>query len=291
MEERFDNLPQIQLLELNHLEENKGQMKGLPANPRTIDDPRFKLLKESITESPQFLKYNPLKVYQHEENRYIVIGGNMRFRALSELGFRFVPCIIFPTGTEYETLKKYVILDNSGFGAWDWNALNNDADWSKQQLASWGVELPDDWNTNDDDDNQPQSGSESYSRKVIAPTYEPSGKCPSFREMYDTTKRDTLITEIEKADIPDEVREFLREAARRHTVFNYEKIADYYAQAPAKIQDLMERSALVIIDFDKAIEGGYITMTKDLANAYRIERGITDEEELNESDISEDYEE
>lgn len=291
MEERFDNLPQIQLLELNHLEENKGQMKGLPANPRTIEDPRYELLKESITESPQFLKYNPLKVYPLDGGRHIVIGGNMRFRALTDLGFRFVPCIVFPIGTDYETLKKYVILDNAGFGAWDWNALKNDAEWSAQQLTSWGVELPEDWDTDSSDGNQSQSDNENYSRKVIAPTYEPSDKCPTFHEMYDTTKRDTLISEIEKADIPDEVREFLREAARRHTVFNYEKIADYYAQAPAKIQDLMERSALVIIDFDKAIEGGYITMTKDLANAYRIERGITDEEELTESDISEDYEE
>lgn len=53
----------------------------------------------------------------------------------------------------------------------------------------------------------------------------------------------------------------------------------------------MERSALVIIDFDKAIEGGYITLTKDLANAYRIERNITDEDPLTESDISDDYDE
>lgn len=228
-------------------------------------------------------------MYPLNESKYIIIGGNMRFLALTKLGFKFIPCIIFPEETSTETLKKYVILDNSGFGAWDWNALKN-ADWDSNQLQSWGVELPEDWDT-DGADNQQQSGEESYSRKVIAPTYEPSGKTPTFREMYDTTKRDALISDIEKADIPDEDKEFLREAARRHTVFNYEKIADYYAQAPAKIQDLMERSALVIIDFDKAIEGGYITMTKDLANAYRTERNITDEEELTESDISDDYDE
>jgi uncharacterized protein YcaQ len=109
--------------------------------------------------------------------------------------------------------------------------------------------------------------------------------------MYDTTKRDALLHEIEKANLPDEVREFLRQAAARHTVFNYAKIADYYAQASPKIQALMEQSALVIIDFDKAIENGFITMTKDLANAYRIERGITDEAALTENDISEDYDE
>lgn len=289
MKSSLNNLPQIQAIAINALEANAGQMDGLPANPRKIEDPRFELLVESIKNSPEFLNYNPLKVYTLESGKFIVIGGNMRFLALTKLGFKLIPCIIIPEDTPTEKLKEYVVLDNSGFGAWDWGKLKADG-WDAQQLTSWGVELPDSWNTADADASN-QSGEENYSRKVVAPTYEPSGKTPTFGEMYDTTKRDALITEIEKSDIPDEVREFLREAARRHTVFNYEKIADYYAQAPAKIQELMERSALVIIDFDKAIEGGYITMTKDLANAYRIERNITDEDELSESDISDDYDE
>ena len=289
MKSSLNNLPQIQAIAINALEANAGQMDGLPANPRKIEDPRFELLVESIKNSPEFLNYNPLKVYPLESGKFIVIGGNMRFLALTKLGFKLIPCIIIPEDTPTEKLKEYVVLDNSGFGAWDWGKLKADG-WNAQQLTSWGVELPDSWNTADADASN-QSGEENYSRKVVAPTYEPSGKTPTFGEMYDTTKRDALITEIEKSDIPDEVREFLREAARRHTVFNYEKIADYYAQAPAKIQELMERSALVIIDFDKAIEGGYITMTKDLANAYRIERNITDEDELSESDISDDYDE
>ncbi|EEP88958.1 transcriptional regulator, partial [Yersinia kristensenii ATCC 33638] len=37
-------------------------------------------------------------------------------------------------------------------------------------------------------------------------------------------------------------------AAERHTIFNFSKIADYYAHAPADIQALFEQSALVIID-------------------------------------------
>lgn len=289
MKSSLSNLPQIQAISIDALEANTGQMIGLPANPRKIEDPRFELLVESIKNSPEFLNYNPLKVYPLENGNYIVIGGNMRFLALIKLGFKMIPCIIFPKDTPIEKLKEYVVLDNSGFGAWDWEMLKSD-DWDAQQLTSWGVELPDSWDTEDADANN-QSSDENYSRKVVAPTYEPSGKTPTFGEMYDTTKRDALISEIEKADVPDEVREFLREAARRHTVFNYEKIADFYAQAPAKIQELMEHSALVIIDFDKAIEGGYITMTKDLANAYRIERNITDEDELSESDISDDYDE
>ena len=236
------------------------------------------------------LKYNPLKVYQLESGNYIILGGNMRFRALTEIGYKLVPAVVIDPNTPNEKLKAYAILDNNGFGVWDWGKLKS-GDWDAKQLQTWGVELPDNWDTSAVDAENAQAQNESYSRKVIAPTYEPSGHTPSFGEMYDTTKRDALLHEIEKANLPDEVREFLRQAAARHTVFNYAKIADYYAQASPKIQALMEQSALVIIDFDKAIENGFTTMTKDLANAYRIERGITDEAALTENDISEDYDE
>ncbi len=287
----FNDPPQVRLISIERLEENKGQLAGVPENPRTIQDDKFALLKQAIIDYPEFLKYNPLKVYQLDNGNFIVLCGNMRFLALTEIGIKAIPCVVIDADTPTERLKAYAMLDNSGFGEYDWVKLKN-GDWGDdEQLTAWGVDLPDDWNAPADEDGDDDSGNESYSRKVVAPTYEPSGKMPTFGEMYDATKRDALITEIEKADIPDEVREFLREAARRHTVFNYEKIADYYAQAPAKIQDLMERSALVIIDFDKAIEGGYITLTKDLANAYRIERNITDEDPLTESDISDDYDE
>lgn len=288
----FKNLVQVTLIGIERLEENKGQLPGVPENPRRIEDDKFALLKQDIIDYPEFLKYNPLKVFQLENGNYIILGGNMRFRALSEIGVKAIPCVVFDADTPTDKLKAYAMLDNNGFGEYDWGKLKSGGWGDDEQLTAWGIDLPDDWNVPADGGDEGDNGdNDSYSRKVVAPTYEPSGKMPTFGEMYDTTKRDALITEIDKADIPDEVREFLREAARRHTVFNYAKIADYYAQAPAKIQDLMERSALVIIDFDKAIEGGYITLTKDLANAYRIERDITDEDPLTESDISDDYDE
>lgn len=288
--ENFDDLAQVRLIAIEQLEENIGQLAGVPENPRTIDEDRFALLKQDIIDYPEYLKYNPLKVYQLESGNYIILGGNMRFRALTEIGYKLVPAVVIDPNTPNEKLKAYAILDNNGFGVWDWGKLKS-GDWDAKQLQTWGVELPDNWDTSAVDAENAQAQNESYSRKVIAPTYEPSGHTPSFGEMYDTTKRDALLHEIENANLPDEVREFLRQAAARHTVFNYAKIADYYAQASPKIQALMEQSALVIIDFDKAIENGFITMTKDLANAYRIERGITDEVALTENDISEDYDE
>lgn len=66
---------------------------------------------------------------------------------------------------------------------------------------------------------------------------------------------------------------FLIEATRRHTVFNYEKIADYYSHASKEMQKLMEQSALVIIDFNKAIESGYIKIKDEISNLYLDEHG------------------
>ena len=39
-------------------------------------------------------------------------------------------------------------------------------------------------------------------------------------------------------------------AATRHIVFNYQMLAEFYSQADKKVQELMEESGLVIIDFD-----------------------------------------
>ena len=60
-------------------------------------------------------------------------------------------------------------------------------------------------------------------------------------------------------------------AAYRHTKFNYKNIAEYYAHANKEMQGLMEDSALVIIDFDKAIENGYVKLSEDIANQYKTE--------------------
>jgi hypothetical protein len=66
---------------------------------------------------------------------------------------------------------------------------------------------------------------------------------------------------------------FLVDSARRHTIFNYEKIADYYANASKDMQQMMERSGLVIIDFEKAIEYGYVKICEDIKNQYLEEYG------------------
>ena len=108
-----------------------------------------------------------------------------------------------------------------------------------------------------------------YTRKIVAPTYEPSGKKPVISELLDSTKADELIAEIEQCDVlSEDEKKFLIEAAKRHTVFYFNKIADYYANSEPEVQRLMERSALVIIDFEKAIENGFVQFSKGIAELF-----------------------
>ena len=72
------------------------------------------------------------------------------------------------------------------------------------------------------------------------------------------------MANINKSDVSEEEKKFLRFAASRHIVFNYSKIADYYAHENKEMQELMEQSALVILDIDDAIANGYVKLSKDI---------------------------
>jgi len=74
---------------------------------------------------------------------------------------------------------------------------------------------------------------------------------------------------ITAVDLPDDVRDFLLNAAERHVQFNFQRVADFYAHAGPEVQELMEDSALVVVDFNKAIEGGFVKLTADIEAAFR----------------------
>jgi len=109
-------------------------------------------------------------------------------------------------------------------------------------------------------------GEEKYTAKIEAPIYEIKGEKPSIAELVN--KEQSLALEKEIAankTITKKEKLFLIDAAQRHNVFNYEKIAEFYAHSTPDLQCLMEKSALVIIDFDKAIENGFVEMSQSLA--------------------------
>ncbi len=74
------------------------------------------------------------------EGKHIIIGGNMRFQALKDLGYKTAIVKILPADMTAEKLKAIVIKDNSGFGEWDWDALANE--WEAAQLVDWAVDVP-----------------------------------------------------------------------------------------------------------------------------------------------------
>lgn len=153
----FKDLKAPVALAIDKVEPNTGQLKeqGLPENPRTIRDERFEQLKENIKKYPQFLEKRSLIVYPFSDDKYIIIAGNQRYDALSDLKYKHIPCHILDKNTPIDTLKAYAILDNVNSGQWDWQKLQGE-EWDTDQLNDWGVEcdfLSDDFFVEEDADN------------------------------------------------------------------------------------------------------------------------------------------
>lgn len=130
-----------QTIDISLLELNEGQLEGLPKNPRFIKDERYIALKKSIEDAPELLEARTLLVYPMGNGHYIVIGGNMRLRACRELGFKELPCYVFPEETSVEKLKEYTIKDNVAFGSTYWDSIANE--WDADIVQDWGLVLPD----------------------------------------------------------------------------------------------------------------------------------------------------
>lgn len=108
-------------------------------NPRILKDDKFKKLVQSIKDFPEMLEIRPIVV----NNDMMVLGGNMRLKAIQEIGLKEIPIIKAENLTE-EQQREFLIKDNVGFGEWDWDALAND--WDADELKDWGMDLPADFN-------------------------------------------------------------------------------------------------------------------------------------------------
>lgn len=129
-------------IKISDLVLNTGQIDGLPKNPRFIRNERFELLKKSITDAPEMLDYRRLAVYPFI-GKYVILCGNMRYRACKELGYKEMPCYVLPTETPAKVLREWVVKDNVAFGEIDTELLT---EWDATELQEWGMELPE-WNT------------------------------------------------------------------------------------------------------------------------------------------------
>lgn len=185
----------------------------------------------------------------------IIVAGHTRYKAAKKLGVDVVPCVVADDLSE-DQIRAFRLADNKvgELAEWDIDLLNFELDNIDLDMSDFGFTFGDD----------EKSADNPYTAKIQIPQYEIQGEQPTLDELYDTEKADNLIAEIQLSNVSDLEKEFLIEAAKRHTAFNYKSIAEYYAHANEEMQELMERSALVIIDFDDAIANGYIKLSKSL---------------------------
>lgn len=228
-------------------------------NPRHNED-AVKKVAESIKE---FGFKVPIVI---DENN-VIITGHTRHKAAFLLGMDRIPCIMADDLSE-DQIRAFRLADNkvAEFSTWDFEKLKDEIDLIDMDLAEFGFEKLGDAEREIED-----SITNPYTQKVEIPHYEIKGELPSFGEMVETWKAEGLIEKIERANVTDEERIFLKLAAGRHNIFNYGKIAEYYAHAGAEMQGLMEDSALVIIDFEDAIRRGYVKLSTNIEQLYNEE--------------------
>lgn len=213
--------------------------------------------------------------------RWWLIDGTGRKRMFTKMrdeeGWEIppLPCVEI-LAASYEEACEAVLAASSTFHKMTGQGLREFVEKAKLPIAKLEkfalphIDLPK-WKAEFYDTAEPtEKELELYTKKIVAPIYEPKAvNQPAIEELVDARKTATLLEQIEAAPIPEPVKQFLRLAAQRHTVFDYENIAEYYAHAPKEVQNLMEASALVIIDFRAAIENGFTNLSEKIAEAYR----------------------
>lgn len=125
---------------IKDLRPNKGQIPGVPENPRKWTDLELERLARSMEETPELVEARGCIVYP-QDGKYIVLGGNMRlYAAKNRLRWTEIDCIILPGTTPAEKLKEIAMKDNSSFGQWDLDLIKQD--WAQLDLESWGISIP-----------------------------------------------------------------------------------------------------------------------------------------------------
>jgi len=213
---------------------------------------KVKQIKQVADSIKRFGFAQPLVVDKNNE----LIIGHCRLEASKELGYTEVPVLKMEELSDKE-VKALRLADNKlNESEWDMalvlpelKALDTDL----LRLTGFREDLV----LNPDE--------ERYTKKIVPPVYEPSSQKPLLSELYQNIQETELLEKIKNTPMEQEEAEFLREAVHRLTRFDYKKIADYYANTENEgLKGIMEDLALVIIDYDKAIELGYIKLSNDL---------------------------
>ena len=232
-----------------------------PANVRKHNEKNLHAIMASLK---RFGQQKPIVVGSDN----IVIAGNGTLEAASALGWTELSAV--KTNLTGDEAKAYAIADNrtAELAEWDIESLLEQVGVLEVNAPSLmdavGFSADDIVELNSFVESITEDAENPYTAKIKIPIYEPKNEKPEIAELIDDDKTKSLTHKIMASDIPEEIRQFLIAAATRHTVFNFRKIADFYAHAKPEVQRLMEDSALVIIDFNKAIEDGFVRLNKKM---------------------------
>ena len=202
----------------------------------------------------------------------LVVDGHLRLKAARKVGLKELPVINADDMTDVQ-IKAFRISVNKMADLADWDAPMLGMEFAELKemgfdLALTGFDIQEVGafvRTYD-----PQS--EEYTSKIDTPVYKITGEKPEIKSLFDESVTQTLLANIEASNISPAEKQFLIAGAQRHTVLNFKNIAEYYAHASKEMQLLMEQSALVVIDFNKAIEQGYIELSEDVANQFMVDK-------------------
>ncbi len=243
--------------ELNIVYKPIKELKPYKKNAKKHSKEQVEQIANSIKE---FGFTQPVIIDKHNS----VVAGHGRILGAKKAGLKQVPTVCLEDLTE-EQIKAYRLVDNKlNESEWDDVLLAQELEeLDKEQMKLFGFDFGE----------YVEEEEKKYTMKTNIPQYEIKGEAPSISELVDTSKTKELLHKIKQSNVSEDEKKFLRYGAYRHLCFNYSKIAEYYANADKEMQELMEDSALVIIDFEDAIAKGYVEMSEQVA----LLRGDNDE--------------
>lgn len=224
-------------------------IKPNPNNPRVIKDDKFDKLVKSIKDFPKMMELRPMVI--NSDN--IVLGGNMRLKALKELGYKEVPNEWVKRAEDLteDEQRQFIIKDNVGFGEHDWEVLTTE--WDVDELSEWGLDIPNKKEVDEKD-----------LFDIDLPFYEPSEIKPEINELANIDKTIELINKIDLLKIEDNLKEILKIRASFFTDFNFQKIADFYYKESDEVKEVFKDLGLVILAPKEAIKKGFISLKEDV---------------------------
>lgn len=228
-----------------------GSIKAYSRNAKLHPQEQIEQIKESIR---QVGFRDPIGIWHGE-----IVEGHGRHIAAKELGMETVPVIKLDDMTDEER-RAYMLIHNQTTmnSGWDMDLLDIElAEITDIDMTAFGFDQPGGLEDADESENP-------YTDKVNIPQYEPQGLEVGLGELTDLRKYRQLVNRIDNSNIATDEKEFLKLAAARHIVFDYRKIAEYYAKADEQMQEMMEDSALVIIDVNDAIAKGYAVLRNSI---------------------------